>query len=93
MAILIRNLLNCLQDKEAIFMAKYTDDELDDGEDIDYADLYDDDDDIDDTFSGSELEVEEILESLIEDLTETQLEDLHRKLGEHILAVISRTKL
>jgi len=77
-----------------MFMARYTDDDdLDDGEDIDYADLYDDDEEIDDTFSGSELEVEEILESLIEDLTETQLEDLHRKLGEHILAVTSRTKL
>jgi len=74
-------------------MARYTDDDLDDGEDIDYADLYDDDEEIDDTFSGSELEVEEILESLIEDLTETQLEDLHRKLGEHILAVTNRTKL
>jgi hypothetical protein len=87
MAISIRNLLNCLQDKEAIFMAKYTDDELDDGEEIDYSGMYDDEED--DSFADSELEIEEILESLIEDLTETQLEDLYRKLGDHILSMKS----
>ena len=68
-------------------MAKYTDDELDDGEEIDYSGMYDDEED--DSFADSELEIEEILESLIEDLTETQLEDLYRKLGDHILSMKS----
>lgn len=66
-------------------MAKYSDDELDDGEGLDYGSDYDDDE-FDDEFSHPDSEVDEILESLVEDLSDLQIEDLYRKLGDHIIA-------
>ena len=43
-----------------------------------------DDEDLEDGFSESDYEVDEVFESLIEDLTDEQLEELNRRLTDHI---------
>jgi len=48
-----------------------------------YDDGYDDED-LEDGFSESDYEVDEVFESLIEDLTDEQLEELNRRLTDHI---------
>jgi hypothetical protein len=43
-----------------------------------------DDEDFEDGFSESDIQVDEVFESLIDDLTEEQLEDLYNRIGEHL---------
>ena len=64
-------------------MAQYNDDDDDFADnDENYEDGYDDED-LEDGFSESDYEVDEVFESLIEDLTDDQLEELSRRLVDH----------
>jgi hypothetical protein len=64
-------------------MAQYEDDDDFIDNDENYEDGYDDED-LDDGFSESDYEVDEVFESLIEDFTDEQLEELSRRLSDHI---------
>ena len=43
-----------------------------------------DEEDFEDGFSETDIQVDEVFESLIEDLTEEQLEDLYNRIGDHL---------
>lgn len=64
-------------------MAQYDDDDDLTDNDESYEDGYDDED-LEDGFSESDYEVDEVFESLIEDFTDEQLEELSRRLSDHI---------
>lgn len=66
-------------------MAQYDDDDdfFSDDEESYNDDSYDDED-LEDGFSESDYEVDEVFESLIEDLTDEQLEELNRRLIDHL---------
>ena len=68
-------------------MPKYDDDEndffSDDEESFGYEDEYEEED-FEDGFSSRDLQVDEIFDSLTEDLSDEQLEDLYNRLGDHL---------
>lgn len=43
-----------------------------------------DDEDFEDGFSESDLQVDEVFESLIDDLSEEQLEELYNRISDHL---------
>ena len=74
-------------------MAKYDEDDDDgfdsfyDEEDEDNGFGFEDEfdqEDVEDGFSVSDYQAEEIYESLIDDLTQEQLEELYRKIGDYL---------
>lgn len=69
-------------------MSSYDDDDddffSDDEESYDEFENGYDDEDFEDGFSESDIQVDEVFESLIEDLTEEQLEDLYNRIGDHL---------
>jgi|LakMenEpi03Aug12_release.lakeMendotaPanAssembly.Ray.scaffolds.fasta_scaffold6522392_1 hypothetical protein len=68
-------------------MSVYDDDDdflsEDENESYDYEDSYDEED-FEDGFSESDIQVDEVFDSLIEDLTYEQLEDLYNRIGDHL---------
>jgi hypothetical protein len=65
-------------------MPQYDDDDDDFfNDDEEYHDGYDDED-LEDGFSESDYQVDEVFESLIEDLTDDQLEELSKRLADHV---------
>ncbi len=58
-------------------------DEDDDSSEFEFEDEYDQED-LEDGFSTSDYQVEEIFDSLIDDLTQEQLEELHRKISDYL---------
>lgn len=61
----------------------FYDDEDDDSTGFGFEDQYDQED-LDDGFSTSDYQVEEIFDSLIDDLTQEQLEELYRKISDYL---------
>ena len=59
----------------------FSDEEGDDS--FDYGEGYDEED-FEEGFSESDLQVDEVFESLIDDLTEEQLEELYNRIGDHL---------
>jgi hypothetical protein len=68
-------------------MSSYDDDDDDffseEDDSFDYEDGYDDED-FEDGFSEQDIQVDEVFESLIEDLSDEQLEDLYNRIGDHL---------
>ena len=67
-------------------MSVYDDDDdflSEEDESYDYEDSYDEED-FEDGFSESDIQVDEVFDSLIEDLTYEQLEDLYNRIGDHL---------
>ena len=68
-------------------MSSYDDDDDDffseEDDSFDYEDSYDDED-FEDGFSEQDIQVDEVFESLIEDLNDEQLEDLYNRIGDHL---------
>lgn len=61
----------------------FYDDEDDNSNEFEFEDEYDQED-LDDGFSTSDYQVEEIFDSLIDDLTQEQLEELYRKISDYL---------
>jgi hypothetical protein len=67
-------------------MAQYDNDDDNDffSDDEEVSDDGYDDEDLEDGFSESDYEVDEVFESLIGDLTDEQLEELNQRLTDHL---------
>ncbi len=67
-------------------MSAYDDDDdffSDEDDSYEYEDSYDEED-FEDGFSETDIQVDEVFESLIEDFTEEQLEELYNRIGDHL---------
>jgi hypothetical protein len=62
------------------------DDDFFSGDEESYDEFEDgyDDEDFEDGFSESDLQVDEVFESLIDDLSEEQLEELYNRISDHL---------
>lgn len=68
-------------------MSGYDDDDdffsEEDDDSYEYENSYDEED-FEDGFSESDIQVDEVFDSLIEDLSYEQLEDLYNRIGDHL---------